>query len=120
MRLAVDDFGTGYSSLAYVKDLPVSVVKIDRTFVEGIDRSARHQAIVKGIIGLAHSIELNVVAEGVETPEQLHVLSELGCDFAQGYLLGRPQPEEPRRSAAPSVAPVAQPESVPARLANAV
>jgi diguanylate cyclase (GGDEF)-like protein len=95
ITLAVDDFGTGYSSLAYVKDLPVSVVKIDRTFVEGIDRNPRHQAIVRGVIALAHSIDLHVVAEGVETEDQYRVLAELGCDYAQGFLLGRPVPQEP-------------------------
>jgi diguanylate cyclase (GGDEF)-like protein len=96
ITLSVDDFGTGYSSLAYVKDLPVRIVKIDRSFVEGIDRDARHEAIVRGIIALAHSIDLYVVAEGVETDDQYRVLTELGCDYAQGFLLGRPQPEEPR------------------------
>jgi diguanylate cyclase (GGDEF)-like protein len=96
ITLAVDDFGTGYSSLAYVKDLPVSVVKIDRTFIDGIDQEARYEAIVRGVISLAHSIDLHVVAEGVETEEQYRVLRELGCDFAQGYLLGRPHPDEPR------------------------
>jgi diguanylate cyclase (GGDEF)-like protein len=116
ITLAVDDFGTGYSSLAYVKDLPVSVVKIDRTFVEGIDREVRHQAIVKGIIALAHSIDLEVVAEGIETSEQYRVLTELGCDFAQGYLLGRPQPEEPRRSAVGAP----RPEPAAARIATSV
>jgi EAL domain-containing protein (putative c-di-GMP-specific phosphodiesterase class I) len=96
ITLAVDDFGTGYSSLAYVKDLPVSVVKIDRTFIDGIDHDARYEAIVRGVISLAHSIDLHVVAEGVETEGQYRVLSELGCDFAQGFLLGRPHPDEPR------------------------
>ena len=86
-----------------MKDLPVSVVKIDRSFVEGIDRDPRHQAIVRGVIELAHSIDLHVVAEGVETEEQYRVLAELGCDYAQGFLLGRPQPEEPEIDRAPVV-----------------
>jgi EAL domain-containing protein (putative c-di-GMP-specific phosphodiesterase class I) len=95
ITLAVDDFGTGYSSLAYVKDLPVSVVKIDRSFVDGIDASPRAQAIVRGIVALVHSIDMSVVAEGVETDGQYQVLTELGCDYAQGYLLGRRCPDEP-------------------------
>jgi diguanylate cyclase (GGDEF)-like protein len=117
ITLAVDDFGTGYSSLAYVKDLPVSIVKIDRTFVEGIDREPRHRAIVRGIIALAHSIDLGVVAEGVETADQYRVLTELGCDYAQGFLLGRPCPNEPGldRRAAESPAP-----APPARIASRV
>ena len=108
ITLAVDDFGTGYSSLAYVKDLPVSVVKIDRSFVEGVDRHPRHEAIVRGIIALAHSIDLHVVAEGVETEDQYRVLAELGCDYAQGYLLGRPQPCEPSLNEATVAAPGAE------------
>ncbi len=117
ITLAVDDFGTGYSSLAYVKDLPVSIVKIDRTFVDGIDRERRHQSIVRGIIALAHSIDLHVVAEGVETDDQYRVLTELGCDFAQGYLLGRPHPDEPRIGGRAEAPP--QP-TTPARFAPAV
>jgi diguanylate cyclase (GGDEF)-like protein len=100
ITLSVDDFGTGYSSLAYVKDLPVSVVKIDRTFVEGIDGNPRHEAIVRGIVSLAHSIDLHVVAEGVETDAQYAILTDLGCDYAQGFLLGRPEPLEPKLDAA--------------------
>jgi len=105
ITLSVDDFGTGYSSLAYVKDLPVSIVKIDRTFVEGIAQNARHEAIVRGVITLAHSIALHVVAEGVETEAQYRVLADLGCDFAQGFLLGRPRPDEPDRQPATLLTP---------------
>jgi diguanylate cyclase (GGDEF)-like protein len=94
ITLAVDDFGTGYSSLTYVKDLPVTVVKIDRSFVAPMGRDPRDLAIVRGIIDLAHNIELTVVAEGVETEEQYQQLVKLGCDYAQGFHLGRPQPPE--------------------------
>jgi diguanylate cyclase (GGDEF)-like protein len=94
ITLAVDDFGTGYSSLTYVKDLPVRVVKIDRSFVAPLGRSPRDLAIVRGIIDLAHNISLMVVAEGVETEEHFRQLLELGCDYAQGFHLGRPQPPE--------------------------
>ena len=94
ITLAVDDFGTGYSSLAYVKDLPVRVVKIDRSFVAPLGRDPRDLAIVRGIIDLAHNISLMVVAEGVETEEHYRQLLELGCDYAQGFHLGRPQPPE--------------------------
>jgi diguanylate cyclase (GGDEF)-like protein len=94
ITLAVDDFGTGYSSLTYVKDLPVTVVKIDRSFVAPMGRDPRDLAIVRGIIDLAHNIELTVVAEGVETEDQYQQLVKLGCDYAQGFHLGRPQPPE--------------------------
>jgi diguanylate cyclase (GGDEF)-like protein len=94
ITLAVDDFGTGYSSLAYVKDLPVTVVKIDRSFVSPLGRDPRDLAIVRGIIELAHNIDLLVVAEGVETEDQYCHLVALGCDYAQGFHLGRPQAPE--------------------------
>jgi EAL domain-containing protein (putative c-di-GMP-specific phosphodiesterase class I) len=94
ITLAVDDFGTGYSSLAYVKDLPVTVVKIDRSFVSPLGRDPRDLAIVRGIIDLAHNIDLLVVAEGVETEDQCRHLVALGCDYAQGFHLGRPQAPE--------------------------
>jgi EAL domain-containing protein (putative c-di-GMP-specific phosphodiesterase class I) len=94
VTLAVDDFGTGYSTLSHVTELPVTVVKIDRSFVAPLTRDERDVAIVRGIIDLAHNIHLKVVAEGVETEEQYHILVELGCDYAQGFYLGRPQPPE--------------------------
>ncbi|WP_225753800.1 bifunctional diguanylate cyclase/phosphodiesterase [Actinotalea sp. Marseille-Q4924] len=89
-RLAIDDFGTGYASLAYLKRFPVSVVKIDRSFVEGLDRPGEDTAIVEAVIGLARTLGLQVVAEGVETAGQLTTLRRLGCTRVQGFHLGRP------------------------------
>jgi PAS domain S-box-containing protein len=85
-----DDFGTGYSSLAYLRQFPLDFVKIDRLFVQGLAVAAGEDAIVAAIISLAHAIGLYVVAEGVETAGQLDALNLLGCDCAQGFLLGRP------------------------------
>ncbi len=90
VRLAIDDFGTGYSSLAYLRRLPVATVKVDRSFIAGIDTSGADVAIVAAMVELAHSLGLTVVAEGVETPTELEVVRRAGCDHAQGYLLGRP------------------------------
>jgi diguanylate cyclase (GGDEF)-like protein/PAS domain S-box-containing protein len=89
-RLAIDDFGTGYASLAYLKRFPVSVVKIDRSFVEGLGRPGEDTAIVEAVIGLARTLGLQVVAEGVETAGQLAALRRLGCTRVQGFHLGRP------------------------------
>ena len=90
IRLLVDDFGTGYSSLSYLRDLPVHGVKIDRTFLRGVELPGTEREIVRAIVCLAHVMGLEVVAEGVETQAQLDASRELGCDHAQGYFLARP------------------------------
>jgi EAL domain-containing protein (putative c-di-GMP-specific phosphodiesterase class I) len=88
--IALDDFGTGYSSLLYLRDLPVTEVKVDRAFVSGVGHQDDDAAIVASVVQLAHSVGLTVVAEGVETMEQAQFLADIGCDFAQGYLYARP------------------------------
>lgn len=92
VRLAIDDFGTGQSSLAYLQQLPVHELKIDRSFVSRADADPRRGALLASIIRLAQGLELVVTAEGVETAAELVLLKDLGCDLAQGYLLARPQP----------------------------
>ena len=94
VRLSIDDFGTGYSSLSLLKRFPVESLKIDRSFVAGLGVRDDDSSIVQAVITLAHALGLTAVAEGLETPDQLKALRTLGCDFAQGYLLGRPLPPE--------------------------
>ena len=90
IRLSIDDFGTGYSSLAYLKDLPVSEMKIDQTFISGMESDVGNVAIVRSCLDLARNLNLSVVAEGVETREVLQQLAELGCPTVQGYYVSRP------------------------------
>jgi EAL domain-containing protein (putative c-di-GMP-specific phosphodiesterase class I) len=91
VRLVLDDFGTGYSSLSYLKHLPLDTIKIDRSFVAGLDGET-DRSIVEAVIGLAHGLRISVVAEGIETEEQFELLRGLGCDVGQGYLFARPLP----------------------------
>ncbi|MBT9506252.1 EAL domain-containing protein [Rhodoferax sp.] len=94
VRFAIDDFGTGYSSLFYLKELPIDVLKIDRSFVSHVDTNDDDAAIAKTILSLASHMGLHVVAEGVETESQFETLRNFGCHLFQGYLLGRPVPNE--------------------------
>jgi EAL domain-containing protein (putative c-di-GMP-specific phosphodiesterase class I) len=94
VSIAVDDFGTGFSSLTYLKQFPVDVLKIDRSFVAGLGRNRQDQAIVASIVELAHAFGLTTVAEGVESPEQRAELQRLGCEQGQGFLWSRPLPAE--------------------------
>jgi diguanylate cyclase (GGDEF)-like protein/PAS domain S-box-containing protein len=113
VSLAIDDFGTGYSSLSYIAQFPVDVIKIDRSFISGLDDADRRReafAIVTAVIGLAHSLHLTVIAEGIETPTQELILHGLGCDQGQGYLLGRPGPSDIEGSSANANVPGAGPE----------
>jgi EAL domain-containing protein (putative c-di-GMP-specific phosphodiesterase class I) len=90
VRLAIDDFGTGYSSLGYLLELPIDVLKIDKTFVTGIASSWRRHALVEGIVRLARTLEVEVIAEGIETETERELLAGMGCQFGQGYLLSVP------------------------------
>jgi EAL domain-containing protein (putative c-di-GMP-specific phosphodiesterase class I) len=92
VRLVLDDFGTGYSALSYLKRFPLDVLKIDRSFVSGLAEGEDDHAIVRAIVTMAQALGLLVVPEGVETEAQLAALEGLGCDFVQGFLLGRPVP----------------------------
>jgi diguanylate cyclase (GGDEF)-like protein len=91
VRFSIDDFGTGYSSLSQLRDLAADELKIDQSFVRRLTEAAEHRAVIRAIVDLAHGLGLRTVAEGVETEAQWRQLQELGCDYAQGFLMGKPQ-----------------------------
>ena len=127
VKLAIDDFGTGYSSLSYLRELPIDVLKIDKSFVDGIAVSTQGRALAEGIIQIARTLQLEVVAEGIESEVQRDLLIAMGCQFGQGYLLAMPMvahqaetlvrigsrlvPGLPRQVAEPRTAKPAQPAS---------
>jgi len=92
VRIAMDDFGTGYSSLSYLQSFPFDKIKIDRSFIANLHLNHQSAAIVRAMIGLARGLEVPVVAEGVETSEQLDFLAQESCSEIQGYLIGKPSP----------------------------
>jgi EAL domain-containing protein (putative c-di-GMP-specific phosphodiesterase class I) len=92
VRLAIDDFGTGYSSLSYLRELPIDVVKMDKSFVEGIAESGQRLALAEGIVQIARTLRLEVIAEGIETEVQRDLLASMRCHYGQGYLLAMPMP----------------------------
>lgn len=94
VRIAIDDFGTGYSSLSYLHKLPIDTLKVDRSFINDIDEKGRKSEIVNTIVMLAHSLGLDVVAEGIETEHQQKHLQTIDCEYAQGYLFNRPMPAD--------------------------
>ena len=94
IKLAIDDFGTGYSSLSYLHRLPANLLKIDKSFIDKMNTGASSRAYVAAIISIGHIMGFSVISEGVEEQAQLEALKEIGCDYIQGYLWGRPLPAE--------------------------
>jgi EAL domain-containing protein (putative c-di-GMP-specific phosphodiesterase class I) len=90
IKIAIDDFGTGFSSLSYLQKLPVDVLKLDKSFADTVTSSREQHAILTAVIQLAQALDLGVVAEGIETDDELNVLVSMGCGFGQGYLFSRP------------------------------
>jgi diguanylate cyclase (GGDEF)-like protein len=113
VKLAIDDFGTGYSSLSYLRDLPIDVVKMDKSFVEGIAESDQRLALAEGIVQIARTLSLDVIAEGIETEVQRDLLASMDCHYGQGFLLSMPMPlteaEELARNGFSAAAPVPEP-----------
>jgi EAL domain-containing protein (putative c-di-GMP-specific phosphodiesterase class I) len=121
VRLAIDDFGTGYSSLSYLERFPVDVLKIDRSFVSGLGIDGDRSVLARAIVEIGRALGLDVVAEGIEQPDQATRLRELGCRLGQGYLFARPLAPDAmegfltRPEAPPQVARVPAPSSTPGR-----
>ena len=94
IKIILDDFGTGYSSLSYLMNLPLDILKLDRSFITEIDKDENKQEVAENLINLAHCLEIDVTAEGVENEDELNFLVGVDCDYAQGYYFARPQPPE--------------------------
>ena len=94
MKVAIDDFGTGYSSLSYLTNFPSDLLKIDKSFIDKMNQSESSRQYVAMIINIGHTLDLKVISEGVESPDQIEVLRDIGCDYIQGYVWGRPMPPE--------------------------
>ena len=94
VKIAMDDFGTGHSSLTCLQELPIDVLKIDRSFIANMERSRSFAALVHAVTTLGQNLGLAAVAEGIETPDQLAMLQSLDCDFGQGYFFAKPMPAE--------------------------
>ena len=94
VSIALDDFGTGHSSLSYLKRFPIDILKIDRSFIAGLDTNSDDRAIVTAIITMTHTLGLTAIAEGVETIDRAYEVRALGCDYAQGWHFSRRQPPE--------------------------
>jgi EAL domain-containing protein (putative c-di-GMP-specific phosphodiesterase class I) len=92
MMVALDDFGTGYSSMSYLKDLPIDILKIDRCFIKDLEEHEKDRSIMQAITGVAKVMDLIIIAEGVETPEQVKLASECGCQYFQGFYFNKPVP----------------------------
>jgi EAL domain-containing protein (putative c-di-GMP-specific phosphodiesterase class I) len=92
VRFSLDDFGTGFSSFVHLNSLPITLLKVDRSFVGGMEKREENRKLVHAMINLAHNLNLEVVAEGVETPEQMDLLRSFNCDQVQGFLISRPLP----------------------------
>ena len=101
VRLAIDDFGTGYASLAYLRQLPVDIIKIDPSFVAGLGTDGTLAMLTRTIVQVGHDLGIEIVAEGIERPEQLELLRAMGCGLGQGYLVARPMPAGAIESMAP-------------------
>ena len=90
IKISMDDFGTGYSSLSYINKLPIDTIKIDRSLIINLKNNSKNKVIIKSIVVMAHSLDIKVVAEGIETESEFIMLKELQCDSIQGYLIGKP------------------------------